>query len=126
MRHYTSPQQLEDFLDNVLLKSQEMTHNKDIRLMVIDNITALCYEFINNNQYNQRKYGTLSVIDRSKFLKQISKKLKMLSHKYKITIVLVNNMVAKIEDDVGSKMGFFKQGEKKGGKMEVQKVSLRT
>jgi len=72
---------------------------QQIKLVVIDNIHAVCENFIKQD-------GTIDYIERAQFMYKHSKQLKRLAWDFKLVIIILNNVVADVSHD-GANKGFF-------------------
>lgn len=70
-----------------------------IKLVIIDNIHAVCENFIKQD-------GTVDYIERAQFMYRHSKQLKRLAWDFKLVVVILNNVVADVNHD-GANKGFF-------------------
>ena len=89
---------LDDYYKVFLNLSTRIQHDQT-KLIVIDNILAVCDNFIKAD-------GQVDFIERSNFLLKHTKQLKRLSYDHNLVVVVLNNVVADMSGQQ-AKNGFF-------------------
>lgn len=95
---------IEDY-NKIFLNLTARVVQEGIKLVVVDNIHAVCDNFIKAD-------GQIDFVERSKFIQKHSKLLKKLAHQFELTVIILNNVVAEVSD---SGKGFFEGAKAKGG-----------
>lgn len=89
-------QNLDDYY-KIFLNLASRIDREQTRLVVVDNILAVCDNFIKAD-------GQVDFIERSNFILKHTKQLKRIAHANNIVVVVLNNVVA---DMAQNKNGFF-------------------
>ena len=95
IKHCNNLEEYQRVFNNLPAQADELEY----RLVVIDNIHAVCENFIQPD-------GTVDYLERSKFMNKHSKLLKRLAWDFNLVIVILNNVVADVSHD-GANKGFF-------------------
>ena len=67
-------------------------NKENTRLVIIDNILAVCDNFIKAD-------GAVDFIERSHFLQKHTKQIKRIAHDHNLVIVILNNVVSDVNQN---------------------------
>ena len=85
--------------DCTFLEIGKKIEHDNLKLLIIDNISAICENFIKAD-------FTVDFIERSQFLVKHSTQLKKLAAQHNMVIIVLNNVVSDVQNETANK-GFF-------------------
>jgi hypothetical protein len=80
---------LDDY-NKIFLNLEQSVNKEKIKLVIVDNILTVCDYFIKAD-------GTVDFFERAGFLVSHSRKLKKLAYQHNLVIIILNNVVADVE-----------------------------
>ena len=76
---------------------KKLENHDNIRLLIIDSITAICYSFVGDE-------NRVDHLERAKFLLELINTMKRLAYQYNMVIVAINNAVGAVEKTQSSEL----------------------
>lgn len=105
-----------DEYNRIFINLSSRVASEQIKVVVVDNIHSVCDNFIKPD-------GGVDFFERSSFLNRHSRDLKRLAHQFNLVIVLLNNVVADVNQEAAGK-GFFENRTLTRGQSIVPSLGL--